>query len=348
MSRNLAAAPDRALAPPVVSAPGARVPGRVDRWALVLLVTTIFVILWGAFVRVSGSGAGCADHWPLCNGEFVPRAPKLATLIELTHRVTSSLVGLVSIGLFVAARRLFPAGSPVRRAASWSLALMLLEGAIGALLVKAGLVAKNASEARAFVVALHLCNTFLLLGAEVLTYHFARGGVAPSLRRARGASRASPPGRALLLAQLGGLLGLALLLGATGAVTALGDTLFPAASLREGLTADLAPGAHFLVRLRVYHPLLAVAGGAVLVYFAQSLRASLDAPAVTRWAWVLTGVYVAQLMVGSLNLLLLAPAPIQLTHLLLADLVWISLVMLGVHALATTSEPQPSLESATS
>ena len=297
--------------------------GHFHNWALLLLIATVFVILWGAFVRVTGSGAGCADHWPLCNGELVPRAPKLETLIELTHRVTSSLAGLLSIAVFFGARRAFPAGSPVRRAAAVGLLLMLLEGAIGALLVKRGLVAKNASQARAFVVGLHLCNTFLLLGAQVLTYHFARGGAPLSLR-----------GRAGRASVLCGLFALALLLGATGAITALGDTLFPAASLREGFAQDLAPGAHFLVQLRVYHPAIAVLGGALLVYSAQSLRSSLDSPEVSRWAWLLTGVYVAQLAVGSLNLWLLAPAPIQITHLLLADLVWIALVMLGAHALA--------------
>lgn len=313
------------------------VPGRFHHWALILLVATVFVILWGAFVRVTGSGAGCADHWPLCNGELVPRAPKLETVIELAHRVTSSLAGLLSIGVFFGARRAFPAGSPVRRAAAVGLALMLLEGAIGALLVKRGLVAKNASEARAFVVGLHLCNTFLLLGAQVLTYHFARGGAALSLR-----------GRAGLSGLLFGLLGLALLLGATGAITALGDTLFPAASLREGFAQDMAPGAHFLVQLRVYHPAIAVLGGALLVYFAQSLRASSSSPEVSRWAWLLTGVYAAQVAVGSLNLWLLAPAPIQIAHLLLADLVWIALVMMGAHALAAPATSQVSLERAAS
>jgi cytochrome c oxidase assembly protein subunit 15 len=287
-------------------------------------------------VRVTGSGAGCADHWPLCNGELVPRAPKLETLIELTHRLTSSLTGLLAIGLFIGARRGYPAGSPVRRAAAVGLVLMLVEGAIGALLVKRGLVAKNASEARAFVVGLHLCNTFLLLGAQVLTYHFARGGAALSLR-----------GRGGLATVLFSLLGLALLLGATGAITGLGDTLFPAATLSEGFAQDMAPGAHFLVRLRVYHPAIAVLGGAFLVYFAQSLRSSLDSPEVSRWAWLLTSVYVAQLAVGSLNLYLLAPAPIQIAHLLLADLVWISLVMMGAHALAAPLA-QVSLESAAS
>ncbi|MET0344467.1 MAG: COX15/CtaA family protein [Polyangiales bacterium] len=311
---------------------------RFQYWSMALLGLTVLVILWGAFVRVTGSGAGCADHWPLCNGELVPRSPRVETLIELTHRVTSSLAGLLSIGVFVAARRGFERGSPVRKAAGAGLLLMLLEGAIGALLVKQGLVAKNTSEARAFVVALHLCNTFLLLGAQTLTVHFARGGAALDLR--------GRTGRALVVAAL---LGVALLLGASGAVTALGDTLFPSSSLRGGLAEDLAPGAHFLVRLRVLHPLLAVIGGAIIVYVAQQLRASTRSPAVRRWAQVLTIAYAAQLGVGALNLVLLAPMPIQLMHLALADVVWVALVLLGAHALAAPAErAQLSLESAAS
>jgi len=301
-------------------------------------VATIAVILWGAFVRVTGSGAGCADHWPLCNGELVPRSPRVETLIELTHRVTSSITGLLSIVVFVAARRAFEPGSTVRKAAGVGLFLMLLEGAIGALLVKQGLVAKDASASRAFVVALHLCNTFLLVGAQTLTVHFARGGAALHLR-----------GRLGLAVQLATMCGIALLLGASGAVTALGDTLFPASSLRGGVADDLAEGAHFLVRLRVWHPLLAVVGGGVIVYAAQQLRASAGSPAVARWALVLTISYVAQLGVGALNLVLLAPMPIQLTHLLLADLVWIALVMLSAHVLsAPAAQLQLSLERAAS
>jgi heme a synthase len=244
----------------------------------------------------------------------------------------------LSIGVFIGAMRSFPKGSPVRHAATVGLLLMLFEGAIGALLVKQRLVAKDASEARAFVVALHLCNTFLLLGAQTLTVHFARGGQALVLR-----------GHAGRVALLAAMFAVALTLGATGAVTALGDTLFPAASLSEGMLEDLSPGAHFLVRLRVWHPLFAVIGGALIVYVAQHLRASLATKGVARWALVLTCAYAAQLAVGALNLLLLAPAPIQLTHLVLADVVWMALVMLSAHALsAPARQAQLSLESAAS
>jgi cytochrome c oxidase assembly protein subunit 15 len=305
---------------------------RFQQLCLALLVATVAVIVWGAFVRVTGSGAGCADHWPDCNGEIVPRAPSVATMIEFTHRVTSGLAGLLTVAVFFCARRLYPAGSPLRRVALLSLVLMILEGAIGALLVKRGLVVKDASAERAFVVGLHLCNTFLLLAAQVLTLHFARGGVVP-----RWSGRALPLALCFVIA---------LCLGATGAITGLGDTLFPASSLQEGFAQDLSSSAHFLVRLRVYHPALAVLGGALIVYIAQYLRGVLASEAVSRWAWTLTALYLLQLAVGALNLFLLAPAPIQLAHLFLADMVWLSLVMLAVYALSEA--PQPSLASAAS
>lgn len=295
---------------------------RFQTWAIALLLLTVAVIVWGAFVRVTGSGAGCADHWPLCNGEWVPRAPRLETLIELTHRVTSGLAGLLSIVVCVLAFRRFERGSPVRKAAAASLVLMIVEGAIGALLVKKGLVAQDASSARAFVVGLHLVNTFVLLGAQALTILLARKPSPLALR--------DQPWVALQLLLLAILI---LGLGGSGAVTALGDTLFPARSLSEGVARDFAADAHFLVRLRVWHPLLAVLTGAVLVWVAQQLRAASSSPRVAFWAWAITAIYLAQILVGIANLWWLAPAPIQLLHLFFADLTWLSLVGFSVAVL---------------
>jgi cytochrome c oxidase assembly protein subunit 15 len=302
-----------------------RVRGRLsfESLALSLLVLTVGVILWGAFVRVTGSGAGCADHWPLCNGVLVPRSPRLETVIEFTHRLTSGLSGLLSLLVFFRARREFAAGTPVRRAALAGLLLMLFEGAIGAMLVKLGLVAKDSSPLRALVVGIHLGNTFLLLAAQMLTWQFARG--LPALRL-----RERPGLAALLVLALFTLIAL----GATGAVTALGDTLFPSASLAAGWRDDLDPGAHFLVRLRVFHPLAAILAGAAISYLAQYLRSSVPEPEVSRWALSVMLLYVVQLGLGALNLFLLAPAPIQIAHLLLADLVWLAFVGLAASALA--------------
>lgn len=294
----------------------------------ILLAYTVLVILWGAYVRVTGSGAGCADHWPLCNGQWVPRPERIETLIELTHRLTSALAGVGSVVLWFWARRVAPAGHGVRRAASAALVCMLLEGAVGAALVKLELVENDASVARAVVIGFHLANTFALLGAQALMVHFTGGGGPLRVRGSQGAL-------GLLSAVV-----LTMLVGSSGAVTALGDTLFPAASLSEGMAQDLSPTAHFLVRLRVAHPLIAFGTAAFVAYIALALRQASDDPAVRRWCGVLISLFAIQVGFGLLNLWLLAPAALQILHLLMADAVWLALCALCAKSFAVSSPEQ--------
>jgi heme A synthase len=296
---------------------------RAARFAWAVVAYTLAVILWGAYVRATGSGAGCGQHWPLCNGEVVPRAPAVETIIELAHRVTSGLALLAVVALVVVAWRARPAGHPARRAAAWSLVFMLTEAAVGAGLVLFELVADNASLARALFMAVHLANTFVLLAAMALTARWLHDGPAGFAVGGRG-------GRA---ATLGVLAGGVLLVGVSGAVAALGDTLFPATSLAHALEQDLSPASHVLLRLRLVHPTLAAVVAAALIVIAPRIPAAAD----DRWglapgAWVaaLAGI---QSALGALNVLLLAPVWLQLVHLLLADLLWIAVVLLGAAAL---------------
>lgn len=287
---------------------------RFSGYAWGTLGYNLAVILLGAVVRATGSGAGCGSHWPLCNGEVVPRAPALATLIEFSHRATSGLALLMVIGLYVAARRGFAKGDPVRFWAGASLLLILSEAGVGAGLVLFELVAHDQSLARALFMGTHLLNTFFLLAALALAAFHATHAVAPEPAR-----RALPAPAAV--AALAGML----LVGSSGAIAALGDTLFPAASLSEGLAQDLAPAAHALVRLRVWHPVIAVVVGAGLL----ALAARAGRPGTTRRLAQAVGVLVVvQTLAGALNLALLAPVGLQLLHLLLADLLWIALVLL--------------------
>ena len=301
-----------------------RLSSRYAKLAWGTLVFNLLVILWGAFVRATGSGAGCGSHWPLCNGEVVPHSPAVATLIELGHRLTSGIALLLIAALVIGAWRGYPRGHRVRRAAAASGLLILSEALIGAGLVLLELVAHNASAARGFWVAGHLLNTFLLAAALALTAWWASGGAEVHLRRNGGLA-------AVLGAGLAGLL----LLGISGAVTALGDTLFPASSLAEAEAQTFSNTAHVFVRLRIWHPTLAILL-AVYVMFA-AWRAATDAAATDttrRLALGLLGLYLLQLVVGSINVGLLAPVGLQLIHLLLADLVWITLVLLTASALA--------------
>lgn len=296
---------------------------RFSRYAWFVLGFNLLIILWGAYVRASGSGAGCGSHWPLCNGQVIPQVSHVSTWIEFAHRISSGIGLLLVVGQWIWAFRAFERGDQVRRAASFSLFLMITEALVGAGLVLFQLVADNESFARALFVATHLLNTFLLLGALTLTAWLASGGMPIRLRK-QGAV-----GWLLFVGILG-----TLLLGASGAVTALGDTLFPSRSLAEGLSQDFSATAHFLIRLRLFHPLIAISVGIYLVVaaaLAYTLRSDRETHIMAR---VVGGLFVLQLLVGTVNVALLAPISVQLIHLLLADFVWIALVLLTASALA--------------
>jgi heme A synthase len=292
---------------------------RLSRFSWLVLGYNVAVILWGAVVRATGSGAGCGAHWPLCDGAVIPRSPRVETLIELSHRVSSGLALVLVVALAVWAFRARPKGHAARRGAVAAVVLILVEAGVGAGLVLFRLVAANESMARALFMAVHLVNTFLLLGALTLT----------ALWSTRLPSRLTRRGAATAWLALG-LVSVALA-GASGAVAALGDTLFPARSWAEALSQDLSPTGHMLVRLRLLHPAIALASGLLLLYVAWCLApgAPPEARSWSRWVILLAPI---QLGVGTLNVLLLAPVWMQILHLLLADLLWISLVSLGAWA----------------
>lgn len=306
------------------------------RYAWAVLGYNIFVILLGAFVRSSGSGAGCGSHWPLCNGEVLPRAPEVATLIEFSHRLTSGLALLLVGGLLLWARRLYAPGQPVRVAAMWSMVFILVEALVGAALVLLELVAGNPALLRGGVIAVHLANTLLLLGALTLCAWHAAGGAPAQLPNGAGAA-------AIWLGT-----GLLVLVCSSGAITALGDTLFPAASLAEGLQQDLDPSSHLFVRLRVWHPVLAIGTGMYLIVLARIWGLDGAPAAVRRAARAMMAVVGLQWVGGTLAVVLLAPLWIQITHLLMADVLWVLWVLLvaTVHpvraAAASPLQPVPA------
>ena len=276
---------------------------------------TIAVIVWGGYVRASGSGAGCGSHWPTCNGEVIPRSPTTATLVELTHRVTSGVSALLVLAQVIVARRLYPDGHPVRRPVFWAGLFMLGEVLIGAGIVLLKYVAMDQSVGRAVWMALHLVNTFLLVGALGLVSW-----------RSAGARRWEFEGKRLVVV-LGFVSVLAVLAsGATGAIAALGDTLFPAKSIGAALREDLSPAAHWLVQLRVTHPFLAVGAAFVLLAARQAIDTNRDRREVSYAGTQLRVAIVGQVALGFLNMLMLAPTWMQLAHLLAAQLVWLALM----------------------
>jgi heme A synthase len=298
---------------------------RFARFAWALLAYDVGVVAWGAYVRATGSGAGCGRHWPLCNGEIMPRAPRVETLVELSHRVSSGAALVLTAILLVWSLRAYPRGHVVRRGAAAAATFMIAEVLIGAALVLFELVARDASAKRALSVSLHLVNTFLLLASTAVTAWWASGG-APIRLRGHGA-----------VAWTTGLPLLAMLfVGTSGAVTALGDTLFPSASLASGFARDFAPGAHLFLRLRALHPLLAAVTAAMIVVAAgitRTLRPTRSVRNLTRTAASLA---VAQVAAGLLDVATLAPVWLQMVHLVLADAVWLALVLSGAAALSET------------
>ncbi len=299
-------------------------------YAAAVLVLNLAVILWGALVRATGSGAGCGEHWPLCNGVVVPQAPAIATMIEFTHRVTSGLSLIAVLGLFVWSRRL-PRKHPARTASAFALLFEVMEAIIGAGLVLLGQVGVNPSVARGYSLSIHLVNTLFLLAALTIAV-WAGGGSGFSWNAKSG-------GRAWFALCALGLL----LLGISGAIAALGDTLFRTASLSAGFHQDFAAGVHPFIRLRVWHPVIAIAVAVCTGLLCFMAIRKQHSEGSVRAAWALAGIIVVQLAVGMINLGLLAPVPLQLIHLFFADALWIAFVVLAAEwfVAAPASETRP-------
>jgi heme A synthase len=244
-------------------------------------------------------------------------------MVEFTHRLSSGAAFLLVVGMLIWAWRIYPRGHRVRSAAIFSMAFMIAEALVGAGLVLFELVAENASTGRAFSVSVHLVNTFILLACITLTAWWASGGK-PVMVQWR---------KVEVWLLLVGFIGV-LVLGTSGALTALGDTLFPVDSIEEGIRQDFSSAAHFLVRLRIIHPGVAVIVASYLILVINWINSKIKKRMNRQIGWLLISLFVVQLVAGVVNVLLLAPVWMQMLHLLLADLVWISLVIFTAEALA--------------
>lgn len=291
----------------------------LGRYAWFVVVYSVLVVLWGVVVRATGSGNGCGDHWPLCQGQVIPIHPKLATIIEYTHRMMSgpSEVPLIIL-LLVWVWRATPRGHLARSFAVAGLVLTFTEGLLGALLVKLGLTAESTSPLRPPMLALHLANTLVLLGSLALTAHFVRRTTAVM----RGAVRFTH--------KLPAIVGLAaaMVIGITGSLAALGDTLFPATSLRAAFAADFSRSSEWLIRLRILHPLSAAVAGAFILWLLwRAVFVTQDEEHRKLGLW-LAGLLAFQFLLGALDVLLRAPVWMQVLHLAGADAFWCVLVVL--------------------
>jgi cytochrome c oxidase assembly protein subunit 15 len=297
------------------------------RFAWGVLGYFVAVILWGGLVRATGSGAGCGDHWPLCNGTVMQHSPHVDTIIEFTHRITSGISLFAAVGLLIWTFLGTARGHLARAASIAAVVFTLFEAILGAFLVLLGLTAQSQSPLRAPYLALHLTNTLLLLAALTMTAHL--------LSRRHGTTRDS----IRVVAPIGSLAGLlvVLIVGVTGSLAALGDTLFPATSLGAALSQDFSATGGWLIRWRWTHPALAVLAGIFLIWLL--IRAARPASPTSKEAagyWNNRGLSVLVLILlavqyglGVLDVVLLAPVWLQIAHLLGADLLWAAILVLA-------------------
>ncbi len=298
------------------------------KYAWFVVAYNIVVILWGVFLRASKSGDGCGQHWLTCNGEVIPTAPQFKTIIEFSHRITSSLAGIFIVILFFWAlfiwknnknewkRRILEMGFG-------SLVFVIFEGILGAGLVLTGNTAETLTPMRPIWTAAHLINTLILLAFLTLTAWFASGGKRISF---------VAPRKTLYL--LGFALFGIFLIGISGSIAALSHMLFPSASLADSIAKDFAENSHYLLKLRISHPILSISIGFFLVWMANYFKMRFANDLWTnRFANLLILLVGLQFLIGFLTLISLAPIVMQLIHLLLADAIWITFVLLAANVL---------------
>lgn len=296
-----------------------RAPKALRRFAWGVLAYNVAVIVWGSAVRATGSGGGCGEHWPLCDGTLVVHHPAIATLIELSHRVTSGIDLICVIALLIWTLIAVPRRHVARACVYAVIAFTFVEALLGAMLVELGMVANNASPIRSVYLGLHFTNTLLLIASLALAAHF--------LSRDGAAMRGNVALRAPGLALTG--LGATLIVGVSGSLAALGDTLYPAHNLLTAIAQDFSAGSSWLLRIRWVHPAISFVAGAFICWLVVTALRRADAGDARRLALGVVTLLGLQYLLGLADVALLAPTWLQMMHLLGADLLWIALVLLS-------------------
>lgn len=292
-----------------------------------IVLYTVFVIVWGAYVRATGSGDGCGSHWPLCNGEVIPLNPSLKMKVEFSHRISSALLGFAVFGVWWASRRISAPCTQLRRIGNLVGIFTVIEAILGAVLVKRGLVTTNPSWERAAVMGIHLCNTLILVGVMVaFAWALADRGQIRLLGRGKFSSMAQ--------FSIAGVF----LMGLSGALAALGDTLYPSKHWREGLAADFNPNSPTILLLRTWHPIVAVAVGVMLIVFMRWLRDRGISKSALKSADMVVNIVFMQILCGFLNVFLAAPVWMQMVHLFLANALWVAVLWALFGASLTETE----------
>ncbi len=307
----------------------------VSSLAWAALIGNAIVILQGAIVRATGSGAGCGRHWPTCNGQVIPLAHTTESLIEFSHRLLSLTVLILGTWLLVKVWQTRKEKPTLLVAGTASFVFLIFEALLGAATVLFGLTGENTTVARGVMVASHLVNSLLLMGSLTLTLIYAR-------HTAPDGPKFSQQGLLTTVLSIS-LLGMMVLM-FSGGIAAMGNTMFPSESLGQGLAADFDPNSHPLIRLRILHPLIAISVG-IYLFLSLGLGWWLKPVAeAKKIAQALFYVYILQLVIGMANLAFLAPTVLQIIHLALAVLAFSLLTALSAYALGADVRPSTTFK----
>lgn len=266
---------------------------KIARYLYLFWVYTLLVIVWGAWVRISHSGNGCGDHWPLCQGDIIPDLTDKKTFTEYSHRIMSGLYGILAFVIYWVFRKKMYSEN-TRKLGLALLIFTIIEALVGALLVKQSLVTVNDSIFRLVVMGLHQINSFLLTGTAFLLYLSVKDNIRLKWT----------PELILFMCIV-----------AAGAIASLSNTLFPSENLMAGIKQDFQESAHIFVRLRFIHPVLALSFSTVMIYLLYKKDQS-----------AMAFRFLLAISVGALALLSNHVTFIKLLHLVIAHYLWCSLL----------------------
>ena len=294
------------------------------RLSMATAIAVYLLIVVGGVVRITGSGLGCPD-WPLCYGQVIP-PPDVTAFIEFAHRVVAAIGGALMIWLFVAAWRGYRDRREIIGPIATAVALLVVQVPLGAIVV--------ATELEPLAVAFHLGMAMLIFAGVLLTAvaAFQPATGAPVVERARSYMR-------LLLVSLGVVFAL-LLTGAlvVGTNSQLACPDWPLC--HNGLLPP--PNSSPQVAIQLIHRYTVVATSVVLAAVVlTTIRRAEQEKLLVRWAAVLAGLFVLQVIIGGVQVLLIIPMLWRGLHLAAASAVWGALVILtGLTALGQ-SAPAP-------
>jgi protoheme IX farnesyltransferase len=298
---------------------------RLRRLSWTAAGATFALIVLGGIVRITGSGMGCGDHWPRCNGEWFPPLD-LPTLIEIGHRWAAALVSILIFALAFVAWRTHRDTAALARPATAAAFLLVLQVFLGAVTVWFALPP--------WVVITHLANAMVLL-AVVLTVGLRAGAGAPAPH-----VRHPDHGWAVGTAAIGfGVI----LLGAQVANFHAGMFCLGFPFCGDSVLPPAAPLArlHWTHRVAAYGFALVTLGLVVRVY----RRRDAAARGLRRATAVVAGLALLQIAVGAGMVLHLLPPALRAAHLLIGTAVWVALVVLAFVS-ARTAAPAPAEDGA--